>query len=104
MAYYSEAVIANSYFIFAVMAVLFTVPVVVWFRSRYWYFPLFIPVLWVPFTIITMFIIPGLPEDDMGGGMLALYIYFLMLGAVLLGSIIGMTINGAATAWKKFGK
>lgn len=106
MAYRSSAVIDQSYLIVAVLAVLYVIPVVLWFRSRYWYFPLFIPILWVPMTVISSFlfgILFPLPEEDMGGGLLLLFIHGLNLGSVLLGVALGMTANGLITAWRKFG-
>ncbi|GGG85329.1 hypothetical protein GCM10010918_49100 [Paenibacillus radicis (ex Gao et al. 2016)] len=104
MAYYSDAIFNNSYWIAAVLAALYAVPVVIWFRNRYWYFPLFIPVLWVPFVVITGFIFPRLPEGAMGGGMLLLFIHILNLGAVALGVALGMTVNAIMAAWRKLNR
>ncbi|MFF2092510.1 hypothetical protein [Paenibacillus sp. NPDC058174] len=104
MAYHNDAVFNNSYWIAGVLAVLYAVPVVIWFRNRYWYFPLFIPVLWVPFAVITGLLFPRLPEGAMGGGMLLLFIHILNLGAVGLGAALGMTVNGILAAWRKLNR
>ncbi|MFF2481231.1 hypothetical protein [Paenibacillus sp. NPDC058071] len=100
-------VLDQSYTVFILFAAMIAASVIWRFRSRYWYFPLFIPILWIPFTVIFAFLMSAvfpLPEDNLGGGLMVLFIHGLNLGAVLIGVALGMAVNAAAVAWKKFGR
>ncbi|SFF23001.1 hypothetical protein SAMN05216378_5585 [Paenibacillus catalpae] len=107
LAYRYSAAIDEAYIVFAVTSAVYALPVIVWFRRRYWYFALFIPVIWVPMLVVTgylMGLLFPLPEDDLGGGMLLLFVHGLNLGAVIIGVALGLTVNAAIAAWRKFSR
>lgn len=107
LAYRYSAAIDEAYLFFAITSAVYALPVIIWFRRKYWYFALFIPVIWVPMLIITgylMGVLFPLPEDDYGAGMLLLFIHGLNLAAVILGVALGLTVNAAIAAWRKFSR
>lgn len=100
-----SAVIDMAYTISILLTVLQAVPVVLWFRNKYWYFPLFIPVLWVPMAVIASFLFSSIfpaSEDEIGGGILMVFIYGLNLGTIVIGVLLGIVVNAAYAAWGKF--
>jgi hypothetical protein len=107
LAYRYSAAIDEAYIVFAVTSAVYALPVIVWFRRKYWYFALFIPVIWVPMLVVTgylMGVIFPLPEDDSGGGVLLLFVHGLNLAAVIIGVALGLTVNAAIAAWRKFSR
>ncbi|GLX70080.1 hypothetical protein [Paenibacillus glycanilyticus] len=107
LAYRYSAAIDEAYIVFALTSAVYALPVIYWFRRKYWYFALFIPVIWVPMLMITgylMGLVFPLPEDDYGAGMLLLFIHGLNFAAVVLGVALGLTVNAAVAAWRKFSR
>ncbi|MCM3628014.1 hypothetical protein M3194_11630 [Paenibacillus glycanilyticus] len=107
LAYRYSAAIDEAYIVFAITSAVYALPVMLWFRRKYWYFALFIPVIWVPMLLITgylMGIVFPLPKDDYGAGMLLLFIHGLNLAAVIIGIALGLTVNAAFAAWRKFSR
>jgi|GEM_PF-6921351 hypothetical protein len=107
LAYRYSAAIDEAYIVFAITSAVYALPVMLWFRRKYWYFALFIPVIWVPMLIITGYLMGAvfpLPEDDYGAGMLLLFIHGLNLAAVVIGVALGLTVNAAIAAWRKFSR
>ncbi|WP_127497959.1 hypothetical protein [Paenibacillus glycanilyticus] len=107
LAYRYSAAIDEAYIVFAITSAVYALPVILCFRRKYWYFALFIPVIWVPMLMITGYLMGAvfpLPEDDYGAGMLLLFIHGLNLAAVILGVALGLTVNAAIAAWRKFSR
>ncbi|MGO4110715.1 hypothetical protein [Paenibacillus sp. YAF4_2] len=107
LAYRYSAAIDEAYIVFAVTSAVYALPVIVWFRRKYWYFALFIPVIWVPMLVVTgylMGLVFPLPEDDLGGGVLLLFVHGLNLAAVIIGVALGLSVNAAIAAWRKFSR
>lgn len=107
LAYRYSAAIDEAYIVFAITSAVYALPVILWFRRKYWYFALFIPVIWVPMLVVTgylMGLVFPLPEDDLGGGVLLLFVHGLNLAAVIIGVVLGLSVNAAIAAWRKFSR
>lgn len=104
-AYFINAVIEWSYIICTVMVIGYAIPVVKLFRNRHWYFPAFIFLFWVPFSVLFAFLIGKvlpLTDDDYGFGLLLVYFLILNVIVIVLGIILGMVINACWMLWSKF--
>lgn len=104
-AYFNSGIIKHSYVICIVMIVLFAVPVVWLFHNRSWYFPVFIFMFWVPFSVLFAFVLgKTLPliEGDTGFSLLLAYFLILNVTVIVLGLALGMLINGCWALRNKF--
>ncbi|MGO4373910.1 hypothetical protein [Paenibacillus sp. 2TAB19] len=95
--YYAAFVIEYSYIICLLLAAMFAVPIIWLFRSRHWYFPVFIVLLWIPLNLVIGFAISGLlPEGggEIGDGLAMFFFFILNLVSVVCGTAAGMIVNG----------
>ncbi|WP_424766564.1 hypothetical protein [Paenibacillus sp. sgz302251] len=101
--YYNNNVIEWSYLISVIMIIAFALPVVMLFRNRHWYFPLFIFLFWIPFSVLIAFllsrVLPLSGEQDLA--LMLFYFLILNLMVILVGIALGMSINGFLMLWKK---
>lgn len=104
-AYYYSGIVEQSYIICMIMIVAFALPIVKFFRNQHWYFPIFIFLFWIPFSVLLAFILSQvLPRSDntVDFGLLLVYCLILNVIVTLLGITLGMIFNGGSTLWKKY--
>jgi hypothetical protein len=102
--YYKSGIVDWSYLICALMVVAFAAPVVLLFRNRHWYFPAFIFLFWIPFSVLFAFLfsrILPMTEDSYEFGLLLVYYLILNIIAVVLGIALGMVVNAFWLLWRK---
>lgn len=102
--HYSSFIIDYSYFICFLLAVLFAVPVIWLFRNKYWYFPVFILLLWVPLNLMIGFALSSvLPEGsgEVGDGLALFFFFILNLVSVVCGTLAGTIVNGILFFYRK---
>ncbi|MGO4549303.1 hypothetical protein AB4Z29_31440 [Paenibacillus sp. 2TAB23] len=95
-AYFNSGIVKNSYIICALMVVAFSVPIVKWFRNRHWYFPIFIFLFWIPFSVLLAYVLSQvlpLSRNDTDFGLMLVYFLILNVMIMLLSIALGMLIN-----------
>ncbi|HTG70423.1 MAG TPA: hypothetical protein VL921_14290 [Candidatus Udaeobacter sp.] len=103
-AYFNSGIVKWSYIICTLMIFAFTLPIVKLFRNRHWYFPAFIFLFWIPFSVLLAYVLSQvLPVSDNYADLGLLLVYFLILNVVVmvLSIAFGMTINGCWMLWKR---
>jgi hypothetical protein len=106
-AYFNNGIVERSYFICTLMVIGFVLPIVKLFRNRHWYFPAFIFLFWIPFSVLLAFILNQvLPLSDHYGDFGLLLVYCLILNVVVmvLSIAIGMIINTGWLLWDRIKK
>ncbi|MCA0756128.1 hypothetical protein KP806_13815 [Paenibacillus sp. N4] len=102
-AYFYNGIVERSSLIGGLMIIAFAAPVVALFRNRHWYFPAFIFLFWIPFSVLLAFalyrLLP-LREDDYFG-MLLVYCLVIHITVVLLGIALGMLVNACLAVWSR---
>ncbi|MBD2868303.1 hypothetical protein [Paenibacillus arenilitoris] len=94
--YYNSGIIDSGYLVCALLAVAFAVPVVLLFRNRHWYFPAFIFLFWIPFSVLIGYLLSlALPMtmDSYEFGLLLVYYLILNVIAIVVGLALGMIVN-----------
>ncbi|ANY66876.1 hypothetical protein BBD42_10655 [Paenibacillus sp. BIHB 4019] len=94
---YSVTVLNGVITLLVLIGVLYTIAIVRSFSGRYWYFPLFIPVLWVPLTVILTYglgLLFPLSDEATSRGLLVIYIHGLNLCTVAASAFMGMFVKG----------
>lgn len=106
-AYFNSGVIKRSYIICAIMIIAFALPIVKLFRNRHWYFPAFIFLFWIPFSVLLAFVLSKvLPQSDNNADFGLLLVYFLILNilVIVLGIGLGMLVNGCWMLYDKYNR
>ncbi|MNZ85867.1 hypothetical protein D3C78_1046730 [compost metagenome] len=96
-AYYSPVIVEWSYVIALLLIVVISIPIIIWFFNRYWYFPAFIFMFWIPFSVLlAYFLYQVLPtgSNDYEFGLLLLFYLILDVFVVVAGIGLGMAVNG----------
>ncbi|MFD1957870.1 hypothetical protein ACFSL6_27780 [Paenibacillus thailandensis] len=67
-----------------------------WFRGRYWYYPVFVPVLWVPLSVLALRLLAFVSGGFSEAGHDAIYIYIWLwnAAAVAAGAVLGILARG----------
>lgn len=94
---YSLTILNGVFTLSVLLGVLYTIAIVRSFSGGYWYFPLFIPVLWVPVTVILTYLLGlvlPISEELTSNGLLAIYILGLHLCCVAASAFMGMFVKG----------
>ncbi|WP_341279961.1 hypothetical protein [Paenibacillus sp. FSL H8-0537] len=94
---YSVTILNGVFTLLVLLGVLYTIAIVRSFSGRYWYFPLFIPVLWVPITVILSYglgLLLPLSDEVTSRGLLVVYIHGLNLCTVAASAFVGMFVKG----------
>lgn len=102
-AYYFNGIIERSSLIGVLMIIAYAAPVVMLFRNRHWYFPAFIILFWIPFSVLLAFALYRLLplRDDDYFGMLLVYCLVLNVTVLLLGIALGMLVNACLAVWSR---
>ncbi|WP_169084439.1 hypothetical protein [Paenibacillus sp. PL91] len=103
-AYFNSGIVEWSYLICAIMVIAFVVPIVMLFRNRHWYFPAFIFLFWIPFSVLLAFILSQvLPISDHYADFGLLLVYCLILNVVVmvLSIVLGIIINTGWILWQR---
>jgi hypothetical protein len=106
-AYFNNDVMKWSYIISTFMVIGYAIPIVVLFRNRHWYFPPFIFLFWIPFSVLFALLFgKALPlaDDDYGFALLIVYFLILNVFVIVLGILLGMVINACWMLWSKFAR
>lgn len=106
-AYFNSGIIKRSYIICAIMIIAFALPIVKLFRNRHWYFPAFIFLFWIPFSVLLAYLLSKLlPLSDNNADFGLLLVYFLILNilVIVLGIGLGMLVNGCWMLWDKYNR
>ncbi len=102
--YYHDYLLNNYHWWLISLSIMYTFPVVLFFRSRYWYFIIVMLPLYVIFSMILLFpsgaLFP-LPDDNPAGGILAFMIHGINLTSISIGGILGLLINVSLYYWSK---
>ncbi len=97
-AYYNRGIIEWNVPISLLLIAAFAAPIVRWFGNRHWYFPVFIFLFWIPFSVLIGYgLSVALPlRTDAPDSFDLLVVVYLMINVavVLLGLAAGMLING----------
>ncbi|WP_338553475.1 hypothetical protein [Paenibacillus sp. KS-LC4] len=94
---YSVTILNGVFTLLVLLGVLYTIVIVRSFGGYYWYFPLFIPVLWVPLTVILSYglgLLFPLSDEVTSGGLLVVYIHGLNLCSVAASAFMGIVVKG----------
>ncbi|WP_028608336.1 hypothetical protein [Paenibacillus harenae] len=105
--YYNSRIVDWSYLISAIMIAAFAVPVVLLFRNRHWYIPVFIILFWIPFSVLFAFLLSRvlpMTGDPYDFGLLLVYYLILNVIAIVLGIALGMIVNALWLLWSKLKK
>lgn len=97
---YSALILDRSLTIAFFLTVAYAVPAALWFRGRYGYFVLFIPVLWVPLSVIVSLPIVLLParfNHAAHSEGVYVFIWLLHASSVALGVALGISARGLKT-------
>ncbi|OBZ10034.1 hypothetical protein [Bacillus sp. FJAT-26390] len=103
-AYFNSSVIEWSYLICTVMVIAFVLPIVKLFRNQHWYFPAFIFLFWIPFSVLLAFVLSQvLPvtDDYVDFGLLLVYCLILNVAVMVLSIALGMIINTGWMLWHR---
>lgn len=104
-AYFNSGILEWSYMICALMIFGFALPIVKLFRNRHWYFPAFIFLFWIPFSVLLAYALSlVLPSPDHYADFGLLLVYFLILNVVVmvLSIALGIIINACWMLLEKF--
>lgn len=104
-AYFNSGILEWSYMICALMIIGFALPIVKLFRNRHWYFPAFIFLFWIPFSVLLAYVLSlVLPAPDHYADFGLLLVYFLILNVVVmvLSIALGIIINACWMLLEKF--
>ncbi|MEV5029776.1 hypothetical protein [Paenibacillus sp. LPE1-1-1.1] len=104
-AYFNSAIVERSYLVCGLMIFAFAIPIVKLFRNRHWYFPIFIFLFWIPFSVLLAFalsqILP-LSQNDTDFGLLLVYFLILNVLVMVLSIALAMIINAFWMLWGKY--
>ncbi len=106
-AYFYSGIVERSYIICTIMIIAFALPIVKLFRNQHWYFPIFIFLFWIPFSVLLAFVLSQvLPLSDNTVDFGLLLVYFLILNVIvtLLGIALGMIFNAGSMLWRKYNR
>lgn len=106
-AYFYNGIVEQSYIICAVMIVAFALPIVKLFRNRHWYFPTFIFLFWIPFSVLLAYVLSlvlPMTNSAVDFGLLLVYCLILNVIVMVLGIGLGMLANASWLLWKKWNR
>ncbi|WP_138753788.1 hypothetical protein [Paenibacillus sinopodophylli] len=104
-AYFNSGIVENSYLICAGMVLVFAMPIVKWFRNRHWYFPIFIFLFWIPFSVLLAYVLSQilpLSQQNTDFGLLLVYYLILNVLVMLVGLGLGMLVNVCWMLWDRY--
>lgn len=102
--YYHDYLLNHYDWFMILFSIIYTLPVVLFFRNRYWYFSIFIPIFYVIFSFIFLFPYSALfplPDDNPAGGVLAILMHGINVFCIIIGVILGLLINVSLYYWSK---
>jgi len=105
ISYYNAGIIDWSYLISAFLIMAFAAPIIRFFRNRHWYFPIFIFLFWIPFSVLFAFVLSKLLKlslYDYDFGLLLVYFLVLNIMIIVLGITLGIVVNGVMVIWSKY--
>jgi hypothetical protein len=103
-AYFNSRIIEWSYLICTLMVIAFVLPIVKLFRNQHWYFPAFIFLFWIPFSVLLAYVLSQvlpITDDYVDFGLLLVYCLILNVAAMVLSIALGMIINTGWMLWHR---
>lgn len=105
ISYYNVGIVEYSYLIAVFLMVAFAAPIIRFFRNSHWYFPIFIFLFWIPFSVLFAFVLSKLLKlslYDYDFGLLLVYFLVLNVMITVLGITLGIVVNGITVIWAKY--
>lgn len=102
--YYHDDLLNHYDWMIYLLSLMYTVPVVLFFRDRYWYFGIFLLLFYVIFSFIFLFpfaVLIPLPDDNPAGGILAILVHGINVFCMVLGLVLGFLTNVLLYYWPK---
>jgi hypothetical protein len=97
-AYFARGIVKWNLPIGIVLVAAYAVPIVLWFRNRHWYFPAFIFLFWIPFSVLIGYglslLLPLEQSADYSMDLLVVVYLIVNVIITLLGLATGMLVNG----------
>lgn len=102
---YSALVLEQSGTIAFLLMLAYAACITLCFRGRYWYYPVFIPVLWVPLSALAalpLALLPGYAGSTTAGRALFFYVWTLNGAGIAAAAALGMAVRGLIAAVRAF--
>ncbi|KRE92172.1 hypothetical protein ASG89_33520 [Paenibacillus sp. Soil766] len=102
--YYHDYLLKHDESFMILLSIIYIIPVVLYFRSRYWYYSLFILLFYIVFSIVFLFLFSALfplPDDNPAGGILAIIVHGINIISIVIGVFFGLLINLSLYYWLK---
>lgn len=104
--YYHDYLLNHYDWFITLSSIMYTLPVLLFFRNCYWYFSICILLFYVIFSFI--FSSPfsalfPLPDDNPAGGLLFIMMHGINAICIVIGVILGLVVNVTLYYWSKLG-
>jgi len=104
--YYHDYLLNHYDWFIILSSIMYTLPVVLFFRNCYWYFSRCILLFYGIFSFIFLFPFSALfplPDDNPAGGLLFIMMHGINVICIVIGVILGLIINVTLYYWSKLG-
>lgn len=102
--YYNDQLLNKIDWLIYIFSVIYSIPVFLIYKDKYWYIStlilFFTPIFWLLDSFIFGRVFP-IRMDDLGGGLLGIFLLGINLIVILMGLILGMSARFILTRLKK---